>query len=186
MEFFYIVDLCGKEFADKVILQKHSLVHSTNKPHQCTTCFMSFRHKSSLSRHSKIHNKTTQCHLCQRSFRYESFLKKHLLSAHQDQDAISNPHLNTFTKDYREKYIEEQHAETKDEIIEEFVDEEELEDMDDQEQSQEECVMIAYDEQNGPQIIQQIQVDDSLNHQYQQYSHPSTSNTVIVNHHSYT
>lgn len=48
--------------------------------------------------------------------------------------------------------------------------------------------MIAYDEHNEPQIIQQIHVDDPLNHQYQQYSHPSTSSaTVIVNHHhSYT
>lgn len=99
---------------------------------------MSFRHKSSLSRHSKIHNKTTQCHLCQRSFRYESFLKKHLLSSHQDQDAINNPTMNTFTKTYREKYTED-HADTKDEIIEEFVEEEEeeLEEVDDEEQQEE-------------------------------------------------
>lgn len=100
---------------------------------------MSFRHKSSLSRHSKIHNKTTQCHLCNRSFRYESFLKKHLLTSHQDQDAINHPHLNTYVKDYRgEKYLVEEHIETKDEIIEEFVDEEELEEEDDDgQQSQE-------------------------------------------------
>lgn len=28
------LDLCGKEFSDKATLQKHTLVHSTNKPHQ--------------------------------------------------------------------------------------------------------------------------------------------------------
>lgn len=46
---------------------------------------MSFRHKSSLSRHNKIHLKVTQCMHCDRSFRYESFLKKHLQTAHKDQ-----------------------------------------------------------------------------------------------------
>lgn len=44
---------------------------------------MSFRHKSSLSRHNKIHKKVTQCQYCGRSFRYESFLKKHLQSTHK-------------------------------------------------------------------------------------------------------
>jgi hypothetical protein len=46
---------------------------------------MSFRHKSSLSRHNKIHNKVTQCVFCKRSFRYESFLKKHMQIAHHEQ-----------------------------------------------------------------------------------------------------
>lgn len=131
---------------------------------------MSFRHKSSLSRHCKIHSKTTQCHLCHRAFRYESFLKKHLLTAHQDEDAINQPHLqHTFVKDYRQKYSKDD-SETKYEDIEEL-EEEEV----DAQEGQEECVMIAYDD--GAQIIQ---VDN-----YQQYSQPSTS-TVIVNHHSYT
>lgn len=47
---------------------------------------MSFRHKSSLSRHNKIHLKVTQCRHCDRSFRYESFLRKHLLTAHKNED----------------------------------------------------------------------------------------------------
>lgn len=143
---------------------------------------MSFRHKSSLSRHSKIHSKTTQCHLCHRAFRYESFLKKHLLTAHQDEDAINQPHLNSFVKDHRNKHLKIDSDVKYEEIeeLEEVEEEEEEEDDDSQQvQSQEECVMIAYDEQNGPQIIQ-------VEEQYQQqYSHPSTS-TVIVNHHSYT
>lgn len=132
---------------------------------------MSFRHKSSLSRHSKIHSKTTQCHLCNRAFRYESFLKKHLLTAHQEEDAINQPHMNTFVKTYHEKYSKEDECEEIEEL-------EEIEE-EDPNQSQEECVMIAYDEQTGPQIIQ---VD---NQHYQQYTHPSSSTTVIVNH-SYT
>lgn len=136
---------------------------------------MSFRHKSSLSRHSKIHSKTTQCHLCNRAFRYESFLKKHLLTAHQDEDAINQPHLNTFVKTYREKYPKEEgEEECEIEELEEEIEEE------DPNQNQEECVMIAYDEQSGPQIIQ---VD---NQHYQQYTHPSSSTTVIVNQHNYT
>lgn len=139
-------DLCGKEVADKITLQKHSLVHSTNKPHQCGTCFMSFRHKSSLSRHTKIHLKTTQCHLCHRSFRYESFLKKHLISAHQDEDAIHQPHLQSaFTKDYRGKYSETQTGGG------------------DENSANEECVVIAYDEDQNPTQIIQI---DPTQYQY--------------------
>lgn len=87
---FLFAELCGKEFSDRASLQKHSLVHSTNKPHQCSVCFMSFRHKSSLSRHSKIHLKITQCGHCNRGFRYESFLKKHLLTAHKGEQFVDN------------------------------------------------------------------------------------------------
>lgn len=47
---------------------------------------MSFRHKSSLSRHRRIHLKVTQCGYCNRTFRYESFLKKHVLTAHKGLD----------------------------------------------------------------------------------------------------
>jgi hypothetical protein len=47
---------------------------------------MTFRHKSSLSRHNKIHLKVTECIHCKKSFRYESFLKKHLLTAHNGQE----------------------------------------------------------------------------------------------------
>jgi KRAB domain-containing zinc finger protein len=144
---FPLSDLCGKEFGDKITLQKHSLVHSTNKPHQCGTCFMSFRHKSSLSRHTKIHLKTTQCHLCHRSFRYESFLKKHLITAHQEEDAINQPHLNTFTKDYRMRYVEQTSTRG--------------EEVSPNEQS-EDCVVIAYDDQN-PQVIQ---IDSAAQYQF--------------------
>lgn len=47
---------------------------------------MTFRHKSSLSRHRRIHQKVTQCGYCNRTFRYESFLKKHILTAHKGFD----------------------------------------------------------------------------------------------------
>lgn len=77
------IELCGKEFGDKNSLQKHSLVHTTSQPHQCKTCFMTFRHKTSLSRHTKVHQRLTQCGFCDRTFRYESFLKKHVLTAHK-------------------------------------------------------------------------------------------------------
>lgn len=141
-------------------MHKHSLVHSTNKPHQCGTCFMSFRHKSSLSRHTKIHLKTTQCHLCHRSFRYESFLKKHLLTAHQEEDAIMQPQFNSFVKDYRQRYVP--HTKTHPD------DDGSSHDQQLAEQQQE--VLLAYDDQSGSQVIQ---IDAS-----QYYAQPSR---VIVN-----
>jgi hypothetical protein len=126
---------------------------------------MSFRHKSSLSRHGKIHNNSTQCHLCNRTFRYESFLKKHLQSAHPDSD-------NAFLQPPRLKPLDKF---SKEDIIEEYVDDEDEEIP--SQQQQQEYVEIAYD-QNGAQIVV------SNPRQYQQLN-PSTS-TVIVNQHSYT
>lgn len=162
-------DLCGKEFTDKVTLKKHAVVHNTNKPHQCSICFMSFRHKSSLSRHGKIHSQSTQCHLCTKTFRYESFLKKHLLSDHPDAE-------NNFLQPPRLKPIEKF---TKDDIIEEYVDDDDEEEDEEEmpQQQQQEYVEIAYDAQNGAQVV----VSNS-----RQYQNPSTSSTVIVNQHSYT
>jgi hypothetical protein len=127
---------------------------------------MSFRHKSSLSRHGKIHNKSTQCHLCHRSFRYESFLKKHLQSAHENEDNAFLQPTPSF------KSIDKF---SKDEIIEEYVDDDEEDEEDSSQQQQQEYVEITYDEQNGAQIVN--------SRQYHQL-HPSTSSTA--NRHSYT
>ena len=81
-------------------LQKHNLIHSTIKPYQCHVCYMSFRHKSSLSRHNKIHKKVTQCQFCGRSFRYESFLKKHIESSHKGAEISDSYQQPIITEGY--------------------------------------------------------------------------------------
>ncbi len=106
-----------------------------------------------------------------------------MLTAHHDENAINQPHLNTFVKNYRDKY--DQNNEDENCVIIEQLEEEELEEEEEESpENQQECVVIAYDDQNGPQIIH---VDQN----YQEYanvrsSNPSTSSTVIINHHSYT
>lgn len=100
---------------------------------------MSFRHKSSLSRHCKIHNQTTQCHICHRAFRYESFLKKHYLTCHADDPSL--PRLNIYRNNNREKLAVN---ESKDEMIEEFVEEEEAEEEEEEENEQPEEVNLTF------------------------------------------
>lgn len=125
---------------------------------------MSFRHKSSLSRHTKIHLKTTECHLCHRSFRYESFLKKHLITAHQEEDAINQPQYNAFSKDYRSRYAAENQTQTREDELS-------------NEPHAEECEVIGFEDQNHV-----IQLDTTQYH----YGQPTVSGVIVNNLHSYT
>jgi uncharacterized Zn-finger protein len=85
------VDLCGREFSNEDLLIKHIPSHSTNNPWKCNVCRMTFHHQSTLSRHSKIHERVTQCQLCHQTFQFDSLLRKHLLEAHKDVEGIKLP-----------------------------------------------------------------------------------------------
>jgi hypothetical protein len=112
---------------------KHSLLHSTVKPHQCNVCLLSFRHQSTLCRHTKVHLKNIQCHLCHQIFRYESFLKKHLIDCHSDVDAINNPpegyHLYLIKIPRRKKNKKNDAAAAAATNIEDYQDEEDANDV---------------------------------------------------------
>lgn len=70
---------------------------------------MSFRHKSSLSRHCKTHMKLTKCQLCDKSFRFDSFLKKHMTTSHgfgnEDQITVIMEVMKDEVKDEFQKPI---------------------------------------------------------------------------------
>jgi hypothetical protein len=68
---------------------------------------MYFRHKSSLSRHAKTHQKLTKCQLCDKSFRFESFLKKHIATAHGigNEDQITEIIDEDIKDEYNSKTI---------------------------------------------------------------------------------
>lgn len=90
---FHPKDLCGKECSSQQLLDKHHLTHGTNNAFQCNICLRSYRHQSTLSRHSKMHTQVSKCHLCYQTFRYDSHLRKHLLDVHNDVNGISQPRI---------------------------------------------------------------------------------------------
>ena len=49
-------ELCNKCFTCKSKLQKHTIVHSGEKPHTCYICEKSFKQLHHLKRHSIIHS----------------------------------------------------------------------------------------------------------------------------------
>lgn len=89
----FFSDLCGKECSSRALLDKHLLTHGTNNAFQCNICNRSYRHQSTLSRHSKMHTHISKCHICFVSFRYDSHLRKHLLEQHNDVNGINQPRI---------------------------------------------------------------------------------------------
>ncbi|KAK2855236.1 hypothetical protein Q7C36_007105 [Tachysurus vachellii] len=49
------------------------------KPLKCRDCGKSFRYRSVLELHMRIHNRGYQCHVCKKSFRFSSYLQQHLI-----------------------------------------------------------------------------------------------------------
>lgn len=49
------------------------------KPLRCRDCGKSFRYRSVLELHMRIHNRGYQCHVCKKSFRFSSYLQQHLI-----------------------------------------------------------------------------------------------------------
>ncbi|KAF7708145.1 uncharacterized protein zgc:66448 isoform X1 [Silurus meridionalis] len=52
---------------------------SEKKPLRCKDCGKSFRYRSVLELHMRIHNRGYQCHVCKKSFRFSSYLQQHLI-----------------------------------------------------------------------------------------------------------
>lgn len=46
---------------------------------RCKDCGKSFRYRSVLELHMRIHNRGYQCHVCKKSFRFSSYLQQHLI-----------------------------------------------------------------------------------------------------------
>ncbi|GFY64727.1 zinc finger protein [Trichonephila inaurata madagascariensis] len=80
----YICEICGISFRAFATLKEHHLfVHSESRGFECETCKKSFKNKSSLQRHLRIHSEVRpyKCH-CNRDYKRLSHLKRHMAAAH--------------------------------------------------------------------------------------------------------
>lgn len=78
-------DICGKTFPTQKKIRRHMKIHSTTKPHACTSCSATFADSSNLSQHLKRHTgelrnvegKPLSCKDCGKRFKWPSSLYKH-------------------------------------------------------------------------------------------------------------
>jgi KRAB domain-containing zinc finger protein len=72
---------CEKKFVSKYALDRHTLTHTLQKPHQCEYCEMAYAQKNDLIKHMKIHvgDDIYRCTIdgCLEGFRLQADLKRH-------------------------------------------------------------------------------------------------------------
>ena len=75
----YMCKICDECFADKVDLEKHEKIHTSERPFKCTICNKTYRHRKELNKHVYTHaeEKPYPCNQCNKSFQSESLLKDH-------------------------------------------------------------------------------------------------------------
>lgn len=72
-------DLCPYSATYRSALNRHSLVHSGERPHKCDKCNQSFTLKFNLRRHMLVHTveKPYWCHVCNKHFTHRFIFKRH-------------------------------------------------------------------------------------------------------------
>ncbi|KAG8193881.1 hypothetical protein JTE90_011441 [Oedothorax gibbosus] len=78
-----VCDVCGKQFCTEQELKLHHLSHSNKTPYTCEVCNKHFLHRTSVTKHMRIHNRQEYaCKQCDRSFRQEGLLQDHIQKKH--------------------------------------------------------------------------------------------------------
>lgn len=79
--------LCGKTFATKANLEKHYIVHTSERPYKCEKCPSSYKTSYALTKHKLLHQNVLpyECRDCEERFRTIATYAKHRLLNHKNQ-----------------------------------------------------------------------------------------------------
>jgi hypothetical protein len=80
----HVCPMCSKQFGSRIALQRHSMVHSGERPYTCSFCRASFRCSSHLKRHERLHTgeRPYACSLCSKRYADSTSLLRHAEAAH--------------------------------------------------------------------------------------------------------